>query len=316
MDCGIIYICLVKPNLKEQSIIVCSIVRNAAKGLRRNIPIINRLCALFKTYDIIVYENDSTDNTRELLINWKKYNKSNIHIICEDVESSSTVPSSSEVRCNPFFSKKRIAKMAYLRNKYMKYIDENKLVADYIVIVDLDVAELYLEDIINSFEIEKEWDVICAYGYSLGPSLRRRYHDTYALSLHGESNIPQTERFIFELPRKLAKDFNNSIDLYPVDSAFGGLAIYKFNAIQGLRYKVIDNDDSRVEVRCEHFSLNRQAAERGYTRIFINPEMKLKYQSISLQQINKRIISVVRCILKTILTKKIINIQCPPLILL
>ena len=62
----------------------------------------------------------------------------------EDYMNEKTIPSDSSVNCNPFFSKKRISKMAFLRNKYMEVIDQLNLNADYLMVVDLDVAQLYL----------------------------------------------------------------------------------------------------------------------------------------------------------------------------
>ena len=138
---------------------------------------------------------------------------------------------------------------------------------------------------------KNDWDIVSAYGYSYGPNLKKRYHDTYALTLLGESFLPQNEKFIYNLPLKIAKYFKHNKSLYPVDSAFGGLTIYKYGAIAGLRYNIIDNSDSQVEVRCEHFSLNRQAAERGFSQIVINPQMTLKYQSISFKLIINKCIS-------------------------
>lgn len=285
-------------NLKDYSVIICSIVRNAEKGLDRNIPIINKLCSLFKTFDIIVYENDSIDSTKYLLQKWEMSDRNRIHIISEDISSIDTIPRCSEVTGNPFFSKRRISKMVSLRNKYMEYIDSHKIKADYIIIVDLDVDKLELDGIINSFTLKDSWDVVSAYGYSFGPHLKKRYHDTYALTLLGESALPQNEKFIYDQSLDIAKYFKHNRSLYPVDSAFGGLTIYKFEAIAGLRYNVVNNLDSRVEVRCEHFSLNRQAAERGFTRIVINPQMTLRYQSLSFQLILNKVISLIHQIQK------------------
>ena len=57
-------------NLSNKSIIVCSIVRNAEKGLRRNVPVVKALCRRFGDYRVVVYENDSTDGTKEVLREW------------------------------------------------------------------------------------------------------------------------------------------------------------------------------------------------------------------------------------------------------
>lgn len=276
--------------ISDSTLIICSIVRNAEKGLRRNIPIINSLCRKFNDFTIVIYENDSIDNTKQILHAWQQSMPQKIHVISEDTDSSKTIPTSEEVSgVNPFFSRKRIAKMANLRNKYLTYLEENSLKSDFIMVVDLDVASLCLDGILDSFEKSDRWDIVTAYGYSTGPNLRRRYHDTYALTKLNTSDRPQTESDIITNASEMARICKSSSNLIPVDSAFGGLAIYKFKAIQGLRYQVEPNNDSRVEVHCEHFSLNRQAAKKGFNRIFINPLMILKYQKITLRFILEKL---------------------------
>lgn len=86
--------------------------------------------------------------------------------------------------------------MVELRNQYMDYIATQKLEADYLIIVDLDVSRLFLGGILSSFKLAEDWDAITANGYSLSPSFCRRYHDTYALTEWGKENIPQDERQI------------------------------------------------------------------------------------------------------------------------
>lgn len=275
-------------NLKKSSIIICSIVRNAEKGLKKNIPIIKALCQQFKDYRIIVYENNSIDKTKELLISWHRSCPEKIHINIDDIDDSETIPSVRSVKSNPFFSRKRIAKMAVLRNKYMEYIDSNNWTADYLMVVDLDVARLDLKGILSSFTTKYKWDAVTAFGYSTSPKFIRRYHDTYALTLW-EDNTPQTEHKISKLSYKLGKlkTTDNWIRVY---SAFGGLAIYNYNAIKGLRYQVINNNDKRVEVKCEHYSIYKQMTARGFSNFYINPSMRIKYQDLTLTIIWKSII--------------------------
>lgn len=274
--------------LSNKRIIICSIVRNAEYGLKKNIPVIDQLCSYFKDYNIVVYENDSKDKTKEILKNWQKQAPNNIHISINDIDSGNTIPQASEVQSNPFFSQRRIGKMVNLRNKYMDYIKEHKLTADYMMVVDLDVAQLYLDGIISSFKSNMEWDAVTAFGYSTSPKLKRRYHDTYALTMWGDENNPQTEEKIKKNADKLGK-LKVTDNWVRVFSAFGGLAIYKFEAVKDIKYQLLKNDDKRVEAKCEHFSITKQMAEKGYNRFYINPCMQLKYQKLTLNIIFKRI---------------------------
>ena len=270
--------------LEDATIIICSIVKNAERGLKVNIPVINELCSRFKDFRIVVYENDSTDQTKDLLRRWALCDKERIHVLLNDTGASSTIPSKSDVSCNPFFSKRRIEKMTRLRNFYMEYVDEKGWAADYFMVVDLDVARLFVEPVISTLKANKDWDVVTAFGYSRSPRLSKRYHDGYALTMVGDENNPQTEEKIYSMPGILGK-LKPDDDWLKVYSAFGGLAVYKFEAVKGLRYKVLPNNDPRVEVRCEHFSLCKQIHERGYDNVYIVPSMVLKYQSVTLRLI-------------------------------
>jgi len=267
-------------SIKDKTFIICSIVRNAEKGLKMNIPVVNAFCKEVHDFQIVVFENNSTDGTKALLADWIKQDATRIHCIMEDKDASATIPKSSAVNVNPFYSRQRIEKMARLRNQYMEYVETNRLKADYLIVVDLDIARLDLEGIISSFQTDTEWDAITAFGYSTSPKLRRRYHDTYALTEYGDERNPQTEEKIRLLAEKYGK-YSGVPSLIRVFSAFGGLAIYKYAAICGLKYQVENNADKRVEVRCEHFSIYRQMKERGNNKVYINTKMILKYQNLT-----------------------------------
>ena len=131
--------------LKESSLIICSIVRNAAKGLKKNIPVINELCSRAKDYKIIIFENNSQDQTKTLLKEWQRIiGEGHLFVSMYDTNEASVIPTAKEVTANPYFSEKRISKMVFLRNQYMNYVDNNGLTADYFIVVDLDVSRLTL----------------------------------------------------------------------------------------------------------------------------------------------------------------------------
>lgn len=274
--------------ISSKTIIICSIVRDAETGLKNNIPVIDKLCSLFKDYRIYVYENDSKDKTKEILKEWHSQSPEKIHISINDVDATKTIPTDQKMTVNPFFSRKRIGKMVNIRNNYIRYIKEQNWEADYIMVVDMDVAQLFLDGILSSFKSDIQWDAVTAFGYSTSPKLRRRYHDTYALTMWGDENNPQTEEKIKINADKLGK-LKPTDNWIRVFSAFGGLAIYKFEAVKGIEYKLIPNEDDRIEVKCEHFSITKQMAEKGYNKFYINPSMELKYQRLTLSIILKRI---------------------------
>ena len=282
----------------DRTIIICSIVRNAEKGLKRNIPEIKRLCQMFEGYKVFVYENDSTDMTKKLLKEWHDSDPANVFVSLNDTSAQPTIPSVSDVpSINPFYSQKRIDKMAKLRNAYMQFVDDMGWSADYLVVVDLDVAKISADNIVSSF-VREDWDAVTAFGYSTSPKLKRRYHDTYALTEFGDEENPQTEEKIIRNSEKYA-NLDEGKPWVRVFSAFGGLAIYRFESIKGVRYEALKNNDPRVQVKCEHYSIYYQMKRRGFDRVYINPAMSLKYQDLSLKiiynsikrQVNRLVVS-------------------------
>lgn len=270
-------------NLHNKSIIICSIVRNAERGLRKNIPVIRELCRNLYDYKVVIFENDSKDKTKQLLTEWMDSDSERVFAYMTDTDGKATIPTFKESKGNPFFGHKRIDRMAALRNQYMDLLWEKGWEADYLMVVDLDVAKIDLKGIMTSFDNEMEWDAVTAFGYSLGPTLKSRYHDTYAFYLYGDET-PQTEKKIVDMRYQLAS-VGNGKQWFRVASAFGGLAIYKMEAVKGLRYEVYENNDDQVEVTCEHYSIYQQMQERGYNKFYINPLMRIKYQEISINNI-------------------------------
>lgn len=272
----------------EASVIICGIVRNAARGLRHNMSVMAKLSKVFSGFRMILFENDSIDGTKKVLRHWQSVLGDKLIVVSEDGGHRNPIPKSGEVAGNPFYSARRISRMAELRNQYVQYIEDHGLEADYLMVIDLDVANISLQGIMSSFEMDVEWDAVTANGYSLSPKFKRRYHDSYALVEYGDETNPQTEEKILRLSEKYASICRADRPIR-VFSAFGGIAIYRFEAINGLHYSAIPNADSQVEVRCEHFSIYSQMAERGYDKVYINPAMILKYQNLTMRIIVKYI---------------------------
>jgi hypothetical protein len=266
------------------NISICSIVRDCESILKKNIPEIENLRKHFEKSEVIIFENDSKDGTKKVLKDWGSSTQ-NTFIFCDDFNIQ-TIPSKSIV--NKYFSQDRISKMSRFRNQYMNILNSQNTNRDYVIVIDLDIEGFELQDILDCFRIKREWHCITAYGTSLGSNLRRQYHDTYALCEIGMLHTPQTEKQIRENRRKFSRIRSDS-PLIPVHSAFGGMAIYKWEAIAGLQYEVLPNDDEMVEVRCEHFGLHKQMINRDFNLIYINPCLRLQYRTVDSSLIIKYI---------------------------
>lgn len=95
-------------------------------------------------------------------------------------------------------------------------------------------------------------------------SPKKRYHDTYALIEDGTEDRPQSEITINQ-NRYIWANLSYNMPFIRVFSAFGGLAIYKYEQIKNLRYFVIDNLYGGVEVKCEHVSLHTELKKEDTT---------------------------------------------------
>lgn len=263
---------------KDKNVAFCGIVRDCAKNLSHNIPVIEKIATYFKSYQVILFENNSKDNTKSILQSWSKLNP-NVHVFLNDFDESKFKNIPIPKGYNKSNCRRRIQKMAEYRNLYLEYINSHNIQADYVIVVDLDVARIDVKGVISSFGTKQEWDVIASNSYSRSPRLKKRYHDTYALIEDGTEHSPQTELSI-DNNRYLWAGINYNMPFIRVFSAYGGLAIYKYELIKKLRYFVIDNLYGGVEVKCEHVSLHQELNKIGHNRTYINPNMKIKYQDV------------------------------------
>lgn len=260
--------------MSVSSVSICSLARDCQKSLGYNIQKIEKLRKCFADSEVIIFENDSRDRTLEILESWKR--KSNNVLIKSEKYQNNTLPEDTK-SVNPYFSRHRIEKMSFYRNKYLEIINASNFKRDYVIIVDLDIANFSIDGIAHSFGIKQDWSCITSNGTSLSRTLRKQYHDTYALAEKGCQAIPLNEEIIRN-NRKVFSFLKTEMPLFCVDSAYGGLAIYDWIYLKGKYYSCVENEDMRVQVLCEHVSLNRQV--RG--NIFINPNMKVKYRSVTI----------------------------------
>jgi Cryptococcal mannosyltransferase 1 len=263
-------------HMAGSSIAIAGLARDCANKLDGNIQLIEKLCSFFKLSTVVVVENGSKDATRIKLNNWAEQ-KDDVNVI-GGVPSKQAVDSPRKISPNPYYSKARIGKLAALRNQYIDFLRNQETSFDYLLVLDFDVDKISLEGILNSFDRHQEWDVITAYGYSLSPRLRERYHDSFALVPLGEENLTKTEKSIKNL-QPLFRMEKKSKDLVPVYAAYGGLSIYKLSEKELPDYWVAGNQDLRVEAQCEHISFCSFFTRRGAKKVYINPQMHLRYQS-------------------------------------
>jgi hypothetical protein len=218
----------------SQNIIICGVVKNVGNKLKPNLDHAIRTGEMFSKYKIVIYENDSTDNTKEILQTYSSHE--NISILSENVEGSSLKENNKIWAYTEVTGSNHPCRMEHISNARNKLMDEiNKPEYDdysHVIIIDLDSNGWDINGITNSFQRTKEWDVMFA---NSNP-----YYDYFALRLSFFAFGPEVvgEPF-WKLPNH---NFITS-ELIPVYSAFGGIGIYKKDIFKKYKYHFEVNEE-------------------------------------------------------------------------
>lgn len=235
--------------------IICGLARNIESRLPWTAARLTRLGAMFADYRIVIYENDSTDNTAAALAEWAA-SDDRVHIVSERLGA----PINLQIRCP-----QRGTRMAGYRNKYHDIVTSAFSDFHSVVVADTDLALGWsYEGIAHSFGCDA-WDFM---GSNSIIFQRHRYRlnvpihfDAWAFREHG-SYAPMPTRVVnlFRWPRGAMP--------VPVYSCFGGLGVYRMEAFLAGTYAGGD---------CEHVPFHRTMREAGFSRQYLNPSQITLY---------------------------------------
>lgn len=286
----------------------------AAKNIECKVPNLTKnleaLKQRFEDYKVILYENNSTDNTASLLTDWAANDDKVIFI-------SETLPEAGM---------ERTERIARARNALLNKVREiNNPEYSYLIMVDLDfLCDWPIDAIIESVNAPFEWDCISANGkMEIGNGRGNMYWDRYAYRSREYPFGPEMlgedyfwNRLFYTPGVNMLFNLEGK-DYVPTYSAFGGLAIYKTSALINANYSGtvtddlakyfaqifaalpkedynrqeylhmigmdINTDSSLVPIQfrqrytCEHVPLHASMALQGHGKFFINPQMLLQY---------------------------------------
>lgn len=251
--------------MKEYNIIIGGTCRNVETYIENIIIHIDKCGEKFKSYHFIVYENDSTDKTREILLQHKKINYTYIF------EDNITEPLRTKRLAN---GRNKILDLARELNKNNDY--------EYLLLLDLDdvnrngtfstTIEKCFDEKINP----ESWAVQTA-------NQKGNYYDLWALRKKDDmeydcwktvnENLDDPNVIEKYVSSKIKSYYNETdeIELLPVDSAFGGSAIYNLNKIP-LECKYVGHYLSNENIeKCEHVELNECIKNNG-GNLYINTQ--------------------------------------------
>ena len=253
--CLVVYTVTQNPRrtMRQHGVIFAGTVRNVAAYLPTSLHHIEECGRKFRDFAVVLYENDSSDETRALM---EKLKRPNYHYIYED-----------GVR-----ERRRTVRISNGRNKILdqvRAINTNSSY-DYLVMLDLDDVNSsgsFVASIESCFK-HKGWDVLTA-------NQRGLYYDLWALrkkkdmetdcwlDVREHNDDPDAiQKYVTNKQKKYKED-----GLLQVDSAFGGAAIYRLKRVPPTcRYNGAYEDGTE---KCEHVDFHRCIKQNG-GRIFIN----------------------------------------------
>lgn len=256
-----------KINLKPRSssnFLIVGTVRNCSKYLKRDVERLKSAMGKVKSLHWLLIESDSSDNTIKSLRN-----------LNNTIDNFKFISLGNLAKKMPL----RTERLAYARNIYVnkiKFSNEYKNI-DFVIVADLDgLNKLVNYKSIASCWSYKFWDMCSA--NQLGPyydlwALRCKkwiFHD-YAIELRSlnKKDPKNITKHIYNTVYSKMRIIPTNSDWIEVDSAFGGLAIYKKKCFDIGHY--IGTYSKGKEV-CEHVSFNLQLKKNG-AKLFINPKL-------------------------------------------
>lgn len=260
-------------------ILFCGICRNVAGKVK---PVLESIKKYQNDYDIDVflYENDSDDNTLQEIID---VNLSKLTLIHDrrDLSYSNLIGQGNDPR-----HLNRCKIIADCRNVYMDYIEENKNKYQYVGVVDLDLlgglGSQSLNHAIAILEEKHKTGSVSGYGALAD------FNNTKNLL-----SVPQSYWMMYDSFAYRDKEYNitqgtqasyNNIQywklplMFPVLSNFNGFALYRSEAIAGLRYRVEDPGLPYI-VNTEHVVLHKEMKENGWD-IMMSPAIMTYYSRL------------------------------------
>lgn len=218
----------------EKKILVLGVIKDGEKGFENSKKSIQKLVKNFLDYRIIVYENNSIDNTKKLYSSWANED-SKVTFLSENLTPSilqNYTPRKGDYRCEFIARARNIVLEKAMSSEFDDF--------DYIMMSDLDEFDPWdIEEILNSIENPKaDWDSISANGS----------YDLYTIRSDEFRLNPELIGWPLwiNLQPKIGKIYADILakeDWLKVESAFGGLAIYRREAVRGCRYKGLFSSD-------------------------------------------------------------------------
>jgi hypothetical protein len=247
----------------KRSVVIVGCARDCEAFLPAVLHNVSRIANLYSHAAFVFVENDSRDNTREILQRWLSERASSFLVCLNKLADRET---------------RRTARLAIARNAYMEAVHYHHLAKlDHLLVLDFDIVNT---NVISEKSIAEAIRFLDSSSRNAGVFANQLpYYDIWALR-HDlwcpDDCWAQIANRPPYLPRHRAieryftsRQIRISPDSPPVAvrSAFGGLAIYKLDFVRAARYVGLLPGGSEI---CEHVAFN-EAAVRAGGMLYIYP---------------------------------------------
>jgi hypothetical protein len=247
----------------HRTFLITGLVRNQESNLENIVAILENTFDMYGNISFLIIESDSTDRTIETLTGLRDSHANFDFVSLGNLEET---------------IENRWVRMAILRNTYLDIFKKSSKYSDcnFLVVADFDDVNLELKSSsIESIFKRNDWAAVFAnqskYYYDIlalrHPTLSPNdcWKEERSLSEKGMNPFIARKRAVFDRQIKIPR---NSPWL-EVDSAFGGLAIYRRKSIKNCHYSEYSSEG---DYACEHIDFHSQIRSSG-GKLFIVPSM-------------------------------------------
>jgi hypothetical protein len=238
------------------------LARNCQDTIDKNVELSHRLGEFFKSYKIVILENNSEDSTREKISYYGE-----IDLIGDD---------DGEDFSNRF-EESRIKRMARYRTNVQNYIKEKYSHYDYTIVIDFDIKLWSIDGVLTSIAWEKDFDVMGSFSQkwvgAMGSEDGWVHYDRWAFKFHSWEEEWSLKS---DMDMKWFSYWKPPIGAKPIQclSVFGGLAIYKMEAFLSGSYGHKHPEEIGGFNTVEHAQFHYTLHKNGYNKIFLNPSQR------------------------------------------
>jgi len=237
----------IKDYMKTQNVLFLGCCKNVSEYIPTLLRHIDNCGNKFNSFKVLLYESNSTDNTRQVLLDNKK---NNYMYLFDDYKFNNTDNINKYNIRSLYLERGR----NILLNEAKKINTDNNNIYQYLIILDTDGVNIngtFVDSIETCFYYDN-WDVLFC-------NQKNDYYDLWALRKKKDCEYDIWKFFYTDIPcLKYEPGY-----LLEVDSAFGGIAIYRFSDILKHCYYGYGYNT------CEHVHFNKSIKKKG-GKLYIN----------------------------------------------